>query len=298
MKRKNKIVRDIEASIKSPFLLNDEKQLPIDFLSIDNDVLEIWLTKLDNNPAELIEFTERYKTRRLGRYFENLLHFYFLFHPNIKVLEMGRQIFDGKRTIGEMDFVLKNKSTKEIVHIETALKYFAKEKYKSDFYSFICPSGERTFGDKLDKTFNKQLKITELPQTKAYLGKANLLPLKSYHYIKGTLFYHPSELKDFTHPNLNCQHKKGWWILENEVDTLSDLSKFKITHKLKWLSEEVFVKGTNEVGLMAKKELISELKTHFEIISQGQLIVEFIEKENLWVENSRGFVLGNNWPNM
>ncbi|MCK5908065.1 MAG: DUF1853 family protein, partial [Flavobacteriales bacterium] len=90
---KNKIVRDIHQCIVSPYVLNDEFTMPLTFLEIDNHVLENWLEKLDDNPFELIDFVETHHSKRLGRYFENLLHFYFLFHPNIEVLEAGKQIF-------------------------------------------------------------------------------------------------------------------------------------------------------------------------------------------------------------
>ncbi len=295
MELKSKIVRDLHQSIVSPYVLNDMFTLPLSFLEIDNHIFDKWLLDLDKSPSKLIEFVETHHSKRLGRYFENLLHFFFLFHPNIEVLEAGKQIFKGKITIGEMDFILKNKKTKEIIHLETAIKYFAKEKGKSDFKYFICPNGTRNFGDKLEKTFSKQLKITERDETISFLRESKYLPLKSYHFIKGILFYHPDEIVDFTHERLNPKHLKSWWIYENEINTLNETSKYKIIHKLKWLSNEV---EDDENKLMSKGQLIKLIKSHFEIISQGQLIVKF-EKINLtWEEKSRGFILDNKWPKM
>lgn len=293
MKFKNKITRDLFSSITSEFVLNDDLVIPRDFLKIDTSILHEWLKSIDESPNELIDFIESHHSRRLGRYFENLLYYYFIFHPNIDVLEFGKQIFNGKTTIGEMDFILRNKSTSEIIHLETAVKYFAKEKNKSDFRYFICPNGTRNFGDKLDKTFSKQLKITERDETISFLKKAGYLPLKSYHFIKGILFYHPEELKDFQHDGLNPNHKKSWWIYQKEVSELNNNSKFKVVHKLKWLSDEI---EEDENELLTKNELIELLNNHFEIISQGQLIIEFDKSNSLWIEVSRGFVLDNRWP--
>jgi hypothetical protein len=292
---KSKIVRDLHQSIVSPYVLNDNLNLPIHFLEMDNSVFEKWLKFLDKDPSELIEFVEKNHSKRLGRYFENLLHFYFKFHPNIKVLEVGKQIFKGKITIGEMDFILKNKTTEEIIHLETAVKYFAKEKGKSDFKYFICPNGTRNFGDKLDKTFAKQLRITQRKETQLFLKESGYLPIKSHHFIKGILFYHPDEIENFNHDRLNPNHKKSWWIYQSEIDTLSSNSKYKVVHKLKWLSNEI---EENEKELLSKKELIELLQSHFEIISQGQLIVEFENNGLIWEEKSRGFVLDNKWPKM
>ena len=291
----NKIVRDLYTSITSEYVLNDKLVLPKYFLKIDEVVFNNWLIGLDKSPEKLILFIEENHSKRLGRYFENLLHFYFIFHPNIEVLEFGKQIFKGKITIGEMDFILMNKSTKEVVHLETAVKYFAKKKWESDFKYFICPNGTRNFGDKLDKTFSKQLKITEREETKTFLMQSGYWPLKSYHFIKGILFYHPSEIVGFSHENLNPNHKKQWWIYYNEINTLSEVSKFKIVHKLKWLSYEIEEK---EEELLSKMELIELLKSHFEIVSQGQLVVEFEKSDLLWEEKSRGFILDNRWPNL
>ena len=289
----NKIVRDLHQSIVSPYVLNDELTLPLPFLEIDNYILKNWLREIDSNPFELTHFIDTHHSKRLGRYFENLLHFYFLFHPNIEVLEAGKQIFNGKITIGEMDFILKNKTTKEIIHLETAVKYFAKKKGESDFRYFICPNGTRNFGDKLEKTFSKQLRITERKETQVFLKESGYLPIKSYHFIKGILFYHPDEIISFQHEKLNLNHLKSWWIYQNETQSLNGNSKYKVVHKLKWLSREV---EEDEKELMSKKELIDLLESHFEIISQGQLIVEFEKIDFLWEEKSRGFVLDNNWP--
>jgi len=165
-----------------------------------------------------------------------------------------------------MDFILKNKSTNEIIHLETAVKYFAKQKDKQDFKYFICPNGTRNFGDKLEKTFSKQLKITEREETQSFLKSKGYWPLKSYHFIKGILFYHPDEYNSFNNEKLNPNHLKGWWIYHNEIDKLNSNSKYKIVHKLKWLSTEV---EENENELLSKNELIELLNNHFEIISQG-----------------------------
>ncbi len=291
----NKIVRDLYTSITSEYVLNDKLILPKYFLEIDELVFLNWLISIDESPEKLILFIEENHSKRLGRYFENLLHYYFIFHPNIEVLEFGKQIFNGKITIGEMDFILQNKTTKEIIHLETAVKYFAKKKGESDFKYFICPNGTRNFGDKLDKTFGKQLKITEREETKKFLKEKGYFPMKSYHFIKGILFYHPDEIEIFQHSDLNPNHKKSWWIYQNEIDSISEISKYKIVHKLKWLSDEI---EEDEVKLISKQELINLLKSHFEIISQGQLIVEFEKSEFLWKEKSRGFVLDDEWPHL
>jgi hypothetical protein len=292
---KNKIVRDLHQCITSPYVLNDNLALPLEFLEIDNQLLENWLQQLDKSPKGIDTFIEEHHSKRLGRYFENLLHYYFAFHPNIEILEVGKQVFKGKITLGEMDFILKNKKTQEIIHLETAVKYFAKEIDKSDFRHFICPNGTRNFGDKLDKTFGKQLRITELIETQEFLKSSGYLPIKSYHFIKGILFYHPSELKNFKHEGLNIKHLKSWWIYQNETSTLNEESKYRVVHKLKWLSPEI---EENTKELLTKSELIELLNTHFEIISQGQLIIEYYYAKPNWIEKSRGFVLDNNWPTL
>jgi len=290
---KNKIVRDLHQSIVSPYVLNDDFVLPNNYLTIDKSIFDKWLLELDENPQDLTRFIENNHSKRLGRYFENLIHYYFNFHPNIEVLEFGKQIFKGKITIGEMDFILRNKTTNEIVHLETAVKYFAKQKGKNNFKYFICPNGTRNLGNKLEKTFTKQLKITEREETQIFLKNKGYWPLKSYHFIKGILFYHPSEINSFHHENLNPNHLKSWWIYQNEIETLNNKSKYKIVHKLKWLSTEV---EEDENKMLSKNELIELLDNHFEIISQGQLIVEFNKSGLLWEEKSRGFILDNEWP--
>ena len=48
--------------------------------------------------------------------------------------------------------------------------------------------------------------------------------------------------------------------------------------------------------LLSNVELINLLNSHFEIIPQGQLVIEFKLEDNIYFEKSRGFILDNKWP--
>lgn len=101
-----------------------------------------WQQQFDNYQSRLdiLDKTKAYRdlTRflmnrpspyRLGFHFEGLMHFWLTdgfehnCHP-YEVLAHNVQLFRGKQTIGELDYILRNHDTGEVEHWELAIKFF------------------------------------------------------------------------------------------------------------------------------------------------------------------------------
>ena len=83
------------------------------------------LQALDLNPQPLTDFLTQHKNHRLGYYFEYLLLFWLQdknFH-SFELIKHRATLFEGKTTIGELDFLLKNQATGKIEHWEVAIKF-------------------------------------------------------------------------------------------------------------------------------------------------------------------------------
>jgi hypothetical protein len=133
-------VRQLAFCIGSPNILQSlPAELPIThaFHLHENSVWREHLTRywprlqhLDQHPDELIHFLQKLKSTRLGLRFEMFLWFWLLdqqYHP-YELLGHSIQKIDGARTLGELDFLLRNHESGEIEHWEAALKYYLAER--------------------------------------------------------------------------------------------------------------------------------------------------------------------------
>lgn len=132
-------VRQLAFCIGSPNILQSipaDLNLHFSFQFHDNKIWEdhiktYWprLQYLDQHPEALLNFLQKLKSTRLGLRFEMFIWFWLLdhaYHP-YELLGHSIQKIDGRKTVGELDFVLRNTATAEIEHWEVALKYYLAE---------------------------------------------------------------------------------------------------------------------------------------------------------------------------
>lgn len=132
-------VRQLAFCIGSPNILQSipaDLNLHFSFQFHDNKIWEdhiktYWprLQYLDQHPEALLNFLQKLKSTRLGLRFEMFIWFWLLdhaYHP-YELLGHSIQKIDGRKTVGELDFVLRNTTTAEIEHWEIALKYYLAE---------------------------------------------------------------------------------------------------------------------------------------------------------------------------
>ena len=185
MTYKNKIVRDLESVIFSPDLLKSNENIEDVLFKIPKDEIDLFLLELDKYPDDIINFIGDRKSYRLGKYFEALLKFYFIWNRKVELVANSVQVFEAKITLGEMDFILKDLNTEEYIHLEVAVKFFARNADLLSAFEYKCPDGQRNLGQKLDKTFSKQIRITDKHQTKELLKKKGIDKINKKLYIKG-----------------------------------------------------------------------------------------------------------------
>ena len=80
---------------------------------------------------------------------------------NYKVLYENIQIIEGKKTIGEIDFFIKNTTTKRLIHMELAYKFYLYDpKISSEqLNNWIGPNRNDSLKYKLEKLQKKQFPL-------------------------------------------------------------------------------------------------------------------------------------------
>lgn len=136
---KQPLVRQLAFSVASPnIILSTPTALPLKHPFEWHSTLQ-WqqhfqdylprLKQLDQNIYPLQNFLNALKSTRLGLRFETLLWFW-LTEADYHVYQlMGHSLQqrEGSRTLGELDFLIKNTATNQIEHWEVALKYYLAE---------------------------------------------------------------------------------------------------------------------------------------------------------------------------
>jgi len=146
-----------------------------------------WLAALDSEPRSLHDFIAARPTRRLGHHFESLIAFWLAYLPGMQIIASNLQVKDSQRTLGEYDFLLRDASA-DIYHWEAAVKFYLQAKPQAEQHAFIGPGAQDRLDLKLDRVFNRQLKLGYTPTGREAFPPGIALN-KAQAFIKGYLFY-------------------------------------------------------------------------------------------------------------
>ena len=109
-----------------------------------------WLTQLDNSPTPLLETIQRRPTRSVGHYFETLVRFFIEDGPHFELLAHNLQVHVDKRTLGAMDFVVRDQFG-AVEHWEVAVKFYLGASEIPRWSSWIGPNQRDRLDIKLQR---------------------------------------------------------------------------------------------------------------------------------------------------
>lgn len=232
------------------------------------DTSEAYFQTLDQNPNDLEHFLDRTKNRRLGFYAEALLSYFFQTFPKIELLLQNYQLVQQKRTVGEVDFIIKWKS--RVIHLECAVKYYLFDHSKdvNQLENWIGPSCNDNLGRKIGKVLNLQLPLIKSPSITKLVDE---LDMESYLFLKGKLF---------VNSDVNCQ-----WINSGRFGKYCFLSQLKAKTKsgLSAISKPFWLSALGEKELES-----SQLNSEIEFNRRAELVYSALDYPF--------FVAPDGWP--
>lgn len=179
-----------------------------------------------------IEITENI---RLGHRVEKIVSDLIKASTNYKMLYENLQIKVGNKTIGEIDFIIEETQTKQIIHLELAYKFYLFDPNLSTIPidNWIGPNRNDSLIDKIEKLRDKQFPLLQNPQTKALVSEVDTTTVKQKLSMLISL-YVPYENKVKLDP-IYQEVVKGYYINHKLFSTLDhkDLS-FYIPEKKDW----------------------------------------------------------------
>jgi hypothetical protein len=122
----------------------------------------------------------------LGKRAEYFFQFCVEQSSNYNLLLANEQIYRGKQTIGELDYIIQDRYSKNIIHVELVYKFYIYEpskSYHSKYLSedqnqtlahYVGPNRRDYFIKKLDHLLSKQLPLLYQPETEARLKELGI----------------------------------------------------------------------------------------------------------------------------
>lgn len=205
---KHRCVQDLAWAIQSPPMISGfiagTNWWDVEKLEQEYQTYLPHLARLDENPAELEAALEKIKSHRLGHYFEALMTFWLRTTPSHELLLSQFPLRNQHRTLGEIDYLVRDLNTGKIIHIEVAVKFYLGKGELNNMANWHGPGLQ----DRLDKKFNH----LSNHQTQLSRQHPELVPYAVDEYaciVKGRLFYPPNIEAEttFTHPH----HLHGRW---------------------------------------------------------------------------------------
>ena len=98
---------------------------------------------------------------RLGHLVEKIVSELIKASTNYKLLYENVQIIEDKKTIGEIDFIIQNENTKQLIHLELAYKFYLFDPSISSepINNWIGPNRNDSLKEKLEKLKTKQFPL-------------------------------------------------------------------------------------------------------------------------------------------
>ncbi len=295
---RHKIVRDLLWSLCSPPLITASPTgTPwVSNYWFDELILELFepLGGLDEDPSTLVQRITHDKDRRLGRIFETLIahafeisHRYELLARNVPLREQGK-------TLGELDFLVRDKKLDQTLHLEVAVKFYLGFQTAQNEQTWIGPNPSDQLSYK-KTSMERQLELTRSSTAQKWLNEQGMSIDDSLGIMKGRLFHPLSAQQHEPEPPtwLNPGHLRGWWA---SIEQFLDYQKtsellWVIVDKSDWLSpltpnDVITPLSHDELRLMLSQNGLFE-----RVFSQPVCIAGLKEG----YESERGFLVPDNW---
>jgi len=268
--------------LRSPLTFEPSRYLPDGF----TEQLQAW----DRNPETAPALLKETPQKRLGFYFERLYRILLEDLLGWEVLLQNRQIQSNGRTIGELDFVVHNRSENRIEHHEIAIKYYLGVPEPSGETRWYGPNAKDRLDLKTDRMLHMQSQRTALPEARALLADAGIEgPVVPRVFMPGYLFY-PAETQVIAPESVPPGHLRGQWCYLSQVQS-SDLPGWVVLNKPHWIGPWRQEEPPQTDAVTAA---LNTIKRHGIPLLFAKLEKNYAS--GLWQETNRLFVVPESWP--
>ncbi len=172
---------------------------------------------------------------RLGQLIEKVVGDLLDKSSTYQLLYKNVQVLDGKRTIGELDFIIQEKETTDIIHLELAYKFYLLDSHISstEKENWIGPNRKDTLVEKLVKLKTKQFPLLFDSRTQKTLRELDVSLLRQELCLLANLFIPYEYNGNVSEAYLPAI--KGWylnWVDYQKMD--HEATQYYVPEKKQW----------------------------------------------------------------
>jgi uncharacterized protein len=175
---------------------------------------------------------------RLGHQVEYIFHQLIAYSEQYEILLFNQPIKNENRTLGEIDFILKDTKENALLHIELTYKFYLIDDSKPNpIYQLIGPNKKDSFIEKINKIKNHQFKLLHKEETYNLLNNKliDINKITSKVCFKGQLFI-PFHKKKYSIEPFTKHSIYGFWITKIDFKSVYFLDfVYFIPTKKEWL---------------------------------------------------------------
>lgn len=169
-----------------------------------------WLRLLDREPGALEDCIAKRRITRIGRLAEALMGFWLRHEGRFELLAENLAVHDGGRTLGDFDFIARERQSGRVFHWELTVKFYLHRPEMGGFSGYVGPGEKDILAAKAAHITGRQLQLAATPAGQAALECLGVTRIEPRAFCKGWLFYPDPERADAT-AGLNPGHAKGSW---------------------------------------------------------------------------------------
>ncbi len=201
---------------------------------------------------------------RFGQRMEYFMEAAFNSSARYKIIAKNLQIIHEKKTIGELDFLLRDEESQTYIHLEFVYKFylFDPQYNENPLNCWIGSNRKDTLRAKIEKLKNHQLPILYRKETALYLQKLKIDSSEFEQQVcfKGQLFINYKESK-FKEKYLNSSAILGTYInLQDFTNLPNQQSLYFLPQKTHWVLDPKDYSGPWHSYSEIKSELINTIE--------------------------------------
>ncbi|PSF14334.1 DUF1853 domain-containing protein [Marinobacter fuscus] len=249
------------------------------------------LLRWDANPELVPERLREPAERRLGHYFERLYEVLLTELLGWDMVLQNLQIRWEGRTLGELDFLVRNRQTGRLEHHEIAIKFYLGVVLAGDI-RWYGPNARDRLDLKTDRLLNHQRTLSLRPETRARLASLGIRETVTPKvFMPGYLFY-PANRRPVAAPEqVASAHFRGRWLYHRDLPSDSGIGHWVPLHKPHWIGP----------WQQTQAPVSDNARESLEQVAVRQVPRLFAElapaaSGDAWVEVDRVFVVPGAWP--
>jgi hypothetical protein len=282
-------VRHLAWLCLSPQLLRHElsfdpaAHLPPEFL----ETLKRWERNPDTLPVRLTETPEG----RLGHYFERLYEVLLRDLLGWDIVLQNQQVQAEGRTLGELDFLVRNRSSGQLEHHEIAIKFYLGFVTEANQVRWYGPNARDRLDLKTERLLNHQSRLCQRPETQGLLASVGVCETVTPRiFMPGYLFYPVAQTLPEAPAQVPREHLKGHWMRLDQARQ-ENISGWVPLFKPDWIGPWAQSAAPDTALARAALDRVESAG-----IPQMFAVLNRRPESDRWVEASRVFVMPPQWP--